>query len=241
MKLGQRLYQSIFPPVFELPQKEQQLLKQMYPEIDWNYVKCCDGMPWFMRYTFAIGTALPDTFNSRHLTIYFKDYSQMPTQQRTAVLVHEALHIQQYQELNSMAKKTSGWGFNRRFIRYYLSWYLQGLYQAFFRDKKKWSEATYFAYRQHPMEIPAYNHEAFFKSHINDYRAHSISVFFQQIPELICRDAQLPKAPAFIFHSIGGLFSLLISVIKPLLELIFLSIALLLGGRKSTAVKDNSE
>jgi hypothetical protein len=231
MKIGQRLYDSIFPPSFKLSPKEQRLLEQMYPDINWDYVRCCDGMPWFMEFTFAIGTALPQTYNRRYLAIHFRNYEQMFSDQRVAILVHEAFHIQQYQELNSMAKNTSGWGFNRRFMRYYIGWYFEGLFQALFKQKKKWSTATQYAYRQHPMETKAYNQEAFFESQMSHYQGHSIGVFFQQIPELICIDAQLPKAPSFLFYLMGSALSFFISIVRPLVELILLPIAFLLGGR----------
>lgn len=228
MGLGQQLYQHIFPPSFELMPKDRRLLEQMYPNIDWSYVQCKDRMPWFMHYTFAIGTALPYSYSSSRLNIYLRQQAQMSTNQRLCILVHEAFHIQQYHDLNSMGKHTSGWGFNRRFIRYYLGWYLQGLYKAFIRDKKTWKAANQYAYRQHPMEIPAYKHEDLFRQQINLYRGHSVNIFFQQMPQLICQHTNLPNAPIPVFYVLATILSILITLAKPIIEVIILPIVLLL-------------
>jgi len=233
MKIGQKLYQLIFPPSFELMPKDCCLLEQMYPKIDWSLVECYSQMPWFMHYTFAIGTALPSTYNSQKVHIYIRDIESMSVNQRLTLLVHEAYHIQQYQELDSMGKKNRGlgWGYNRKFMRYYIGWYFEGLYKAFLRDKKKWADAVNFAYQQHPMEIPAYQQEHIFKQCINLYRGHSVYMFFKQVPEIICHQTPLPRAPTPFFHVLGTIFTLLITIAKPIIELVNWPIAILLGGR----------
>lgn len=235
MFLGQRLYHLIFPPSFQLMPKDCRLLEQMYPKIDWSLVECYSQMPWFMQSTFAIGTALPSTYDHKKVHIYIRDLESLSANQRLAILVHEAYHIQQYQELNSMGttNKRWSWGYNRRFMRYYIGWYFEGLYNAFFKEKKRWSDATNMAYRQHPMEVPAYQQETIFRQCINLYRGHSVHMFFKQVPELICYQTPLPQAPSFIFHLLGSLFTILIMLAKPLIEMINWFIALLLGGRSN--------
>lgn len=235
MKLGQRLYHFIFPPAFELMPKDCRLLAQMYPKVDWSLVNCYSQMPWFMHYTFAIGTALPSAYNNKKVHIYIRALERMSVDQRLTILVHEAYHIQQYQELNSMGEQNKGfnWGYNRRFLRYYIGWYLEGLYKALFKDKEKWSVATNVAYRQHPMEVPAYRQEHIFRQCINLYRGHSVKMFFKQVPEIICQQTPLPKAPSLFFHSLGILLTLLITVAKPTIEIITWPIAFLLGGRSA--------
>jgi hypothetical protein len=233
MNRGQRLYQFIFPPSFELMPKDRRLLEQMYPKVDWSLVACYGQMPWFMHYTFAIGTALPSTYSKQKVHIYIRDIESMSVNQRLTILVHEAYHIQQYHELNSMGKKNRGldWGYNRRFMRYYIGWYLEGLYIAVFKNKKKWSEATNLAYRQHPLEIPAYQQEAVFRQCINLYRGHSVDTFFKQVPQMVCQQTALPKAPSLFFHSLGTFLTFLITIAKPIIEIISWPIAFLLGGR----------
>lgn len=233
MNIGQRLYHFIVPSSFELMPKDRRLLEQMYPKIDWSLVNCYCQMPWFMHHTFAIGTALPSTYDRKKVHIYIRDIETMSVNQRLAILVHEAYHVQQYYELSSMGKANRGfdWGYNRKFMRYYIGWYLEGLYKAFWKDKKRWSEATNIAYRQHPMEIPAYQQEHTFKQYINHYRGHSVPNFFKQVPELICLQTPLPKAPSLFFHVLGIIFTVLITFSKPLIELIHWPFIILLGGR----------
>lgn len=233
MNLGQRLYHFTFPPSFELMPKDCRLLEQMYPKVDWSLVVCYSQMPWFMRYSFAIGTALPSTYCHKKVHIYIRDIERMSPNQRLTLLVHEAYHVQQYYELNSMGKKNNrfNWGYNRRFMRYYIGWYLEGLFKAFFKDKKKWTEAANLAYQKHPMEVPAYQHEHTFKQCINLYRGHSVSLFFKQVPRMVCQQTPLPKAPAPFFYVVGTLFTLLITIAKPIIELVNWPIAFLLGGR----------
>ena len=239
MNLGQRLYQFTFPPSFKLMPKDCRLLEQMYPKVDWSLVDCYSQMPWFMRYSFAIGTALPSTYCNKKVHIYIRDIESMSANQRLAILVHEAYHVQQYYELNSMGKenKSLGWGYNRRFMRYYIGWYLEGLYKAFFKDKKKWALAANFAYRQHPMEVPAYQQEHTFRQCINLYRGHSVSLFFKQVPKMVCLQTPLPKAPTPFFHALGTLLTLLITLAKPIIEIVSWPIAFLLGGRSEKKQK----
>jgi len=238
MKLGQQLYDLIFPPSFALMPKDRRLLEQMYPKVDWSLVNCHSQMPWFMHYTFAIGTALPSTYCSNKVHIYIRDLESLPANQRLSILVHEAYHVQQYYELNSMGKekKFSAWGYNRKFMRYYIGWYFEGLYKALFKDKKKWSEVANVAYRQHPMEIPAYQQEAIFRQCINLYRGHSVQIFFKQVPKMVCQQTTVLKAPAPFFHTLGLLFSILITIAKPIVEIISYPIVLLLGGRSKKEV-----
>lgn len=233
MKLGQRIYNRIAPPLIELRPKELQLLEQMYPDIEWDYVHCYNGMPWFMYYTFAIGTALPHTYRGREIHIYLENYDQLSTEQRLLILVHEAFHIQQYQELNDMGQQSKRWGFHRKFIRYYLGWYFQQLYQLCKSRKHSWASCLQQAYRQHPMEAPAYRHEHLLAQHLALYRGHSVSNLLKQVPKLICTNAQLPARPAFIFYAMGSILALTISIIKPVLEIGLWGIALMFGGRTS--------
>lgn len=232
MALGQQLYNYIFPPRVSLSSKDYQLLAQMYPNVDWTYVWCHNNLPWFMHYTFAIGTALPHFYSRKKLHIYLRDAQAMPSSQRLSILVHEAFHIQQYHDLNSMGRQTSGLGFNRRFMRYYLGWYFQGLYQAFFQDKKTWKASVQHAYRQHPMEIPAYQQEEKFRNYYCLHPKHLATELTKQAPHLVCQQAPIPTAPAFPFHSLATLLTLVLSIAKPLIDSLIAPIAFLLGGRQ---------
>jgi hypothetical protein len=231
MKAGQLLFNSILPPVAKLSRTESDILKEMYPEINWVNVICFEGLPWYMKLSNAIGTALPDSYNRKRVNIYFKKYKDTPVKQRLLLLVHESFHILQYHELGSMNRNNKGIGFNRKFIHYYFGWYFQGLYHSFFKEKMTWSSSKSKAYRQHPMEVPAYNQEAEFEKKISTFYSDESKKYSGRYPELICTDSQLPDSPSFIFHFSGGLLALFISIIKPVIELIIIVVALILGGR----------
>lgn len=234
MKLGQQLYNWVFPLPLDPSIKEKRLLRYMYPSINWDYVRYYNGLPWFMHNSFAIGTALPNAYDRRFVHVYFRDYHGMSPQQRIQVLVHEAFHIQQYQDLDSMSDKTSGWGFNRRFMRYYLGWYYQGLIQAIKSPNRQWSSIGYSAYKQHPMEQSAYTHERNFCSLLPQYQAHMIRVFIEGYPHLICQHAGEASctAPNLLAHILGTITAFIISFIKPTVDLVLIGLAILLGGRK---------
>jgi len=234
MKIGQRIYNSVFPPLFEPSIKEKRLLRYMYPTINWEYVRYYNGLPWFMQNSFAIGTALPNAYDRRTVHVYFRDYHSMSPQQRIQVLVHEAFHIQQYQDLHSMSEKTSGWGFNRRFMRYYLGWYYQGLIQAIKAPNRRWSNIGYSAYQQHPMEQSAYTHERNFCSLLPQYQAHMIRVFIEGYPHLVCQYTgdESCSSPSLLAHILGTVTAVMISIIKPMVDMLLVVVALLLGGHR---------
>jgi hypothetical protein len=234
MPLGQQLYNSVLPPAFELLPKEQRLLHQMYPEIDWSKVEFNAGLPWFMHFTFAIGTALPHSYNGQRVHICLRDKDRRSLNERLCIMVHEAFHIQQYHDLESMTSGSWGWGYNRRFMRYYIGWYFQTLWEALFEDKMTWKDAKQHAYRQHPMERTAYFHEGIFRKNINVYRGHSVIGFFNQVPRLVCTNSHVPAAPHWFFHGLATFVCVLIALIKPLLDALIFPLALLLGGRRGT-------
>lgn len=231
MHLGQKIYNSVFPPSFELLPKEQRLLQQMYPAIDWKKVEFNTCLPWFMHFSFAIGAALPASYNGGKVHIYLRDKDNCSLNERLAIMVHEAFHVQQYYDLKSMTSSSWGWGYNRRFMRYYLGWYFQMLCEGFFKDRLTWKGAQHYAYRQHPMERTAYWQEGIFRKNINSYRGHSVIGFFKEVPSLVCTNSNVPQAPKWFFHVLAAFLCLLIALSKPLLDAILLPFALLLGGR----------
>jgi len=189
-------------------------------------------MPWFMSKSFAIGTALPHSYNRHQLNIYFRDFEGMNSVSATLLLVHEAYHIQQYHDLQSMSDQTSGWGFNRRFIRYYLGWYFQMLMDALLFKRMGLNKAQQHAYRQHPMEVPAYNHENAFGQLLKHFHAHESGTFLQQFPFLVIQKSLLPERPSIGFLFFGSMIALFVGFSKPIIEGIILLVAFVLGGRK---------
>lgn len=235
MRLGQRLYNTLFPPRFELSLRERQLLAGMYPQVNWKRVEFNQQMPWFLHYTFAIGVALPNAYRRSLVHVHLRRLDNLSPEERWCILVHEAFHVQQYYDLNSLDQ--SGWGYNRRFMRYYLGWYFQTLWVGLWRERLPWRQAQNYAYRQHPMERTAYWQEGLFRKYLRVLQGRSVTDFFAAVPHLVCTHSRVPAAPSIGFHGLAILLTLLVSLSKPLLDVCLYPLALILGGR---AVKSPS-
>ena len=231
MRLGQRLYNSIFPPTFELSPLERRLLEGMYPKIDWASVVFNRRLPWFMQYSFAIGVALPNAYNRHLVHVHLRQIDKLLVADRWCILVHEAFHIQQYHDLGSLQNRGWGWGYHRRFMHYYLGWYFQTLWEGYWHKKLSWREAKVQAYRQHPMERTAYWQEGLFRKHLHVFRQRSVEEFFELVPHLVCTHSRIPETPRWPFYGLALVLGLLIALSKPLLDLLLFPIAWLLGGR----------
>lgn len=229
MQFAQKLYRGIFPKSLTLDTKEQQLLEQMYPTIDWTYVRCYQGMPWYMLKNFAIATALPHSYNGKYVNIYFRAYKPN-TFMSTCTLVHEAFHVLQYTDLGSMTKKTWGFGFFRRFICYYIGWYLAKVVQNLFSKEVKLKELNYNSYRYHELEIPAYDYEQVFGEHFHLYQNYDSKHLFKQAPQLILQSSNCLQRPPIWAWLLGSLIALLLAIVKPIADGLVLLVAVLFGG-----------
>lgn len=234
MSLGRKLYQYIHPEAIRLPARSYILLDKMYPNIDWGKVAIYDGMPWFMPRKNIIGTAQPSHFIKRDLGVYFRDFSELSPDHMKSILVHEAYHIQQYHDLQSGID----WGFNNEFMRLYFAWAFQMFFRAIFKKKMKFRTAQRYAYRQHPMEVPAYDHEADFYSQIKHFNAHEVGMFLRQFPSLKVSQAKEVPAPRVFFYFLGSLMVLMIAISRPIIESILTMAAFVLGGYGKQKTKE---
>lgn len=221
MESTNKLDALLHPTPIQLPARTSILLDKMYPTIPWKEVTSYNGLPWFMSKTSAIGTAQPSHFIKTSLGIYFKDFEGLSPNSQKSVLIHEAYHIQQYYDL----KTSFDWGFYNKFMRLYFAWNLQLFFESFFVKRIGWKAAQYHAYRQHPMEIAAYDHEADFHAQINHFNAHEVGVFLRQFPRLIVRQSQPIERPNLFFYGLGTLITLMIAISRPVIESILIVVA----------------
>lgn len=105
--------------------EEKRLLRRLFPTLDWTRVRFHDGLPLLLRWRRADGMVIPLLRIRVHLR------RGLPPARRREVLVHEAWHVLQAQELGSV-----------RFILRYLAE----------------AAATRTFGRGHPLEAPAYEH-----------------------------------------------------------------------------------
>jgi hypothetical protein len=115
-----------------------ELLKSIYPTIDWRRVDFYEGLPWFTPLVapYVTAQALPQFYSLGKYRIYIKKFDE--TQPGcVADIVHEAYHILQYMQI----WKGYGIGFFRGLMVYYNAFFVK------------------YGYRQNPFEIPAYDQE----------------------------------------------------------------------------------
>lgn len=220
-----RFYRSFFSEKINIHAEQQALLKAIFPKLDWQKVTFREGLPWFAQRSFAVGMALPAALSRQGTAIHFAGYHTEHPFSQTVLLVHEAFHIQQYHDLRN---RWIDFGYFRRFMRYYIGWYLAGLWQH-----RRTGDSNQKAYRLHPIEVPAYHYEELFVNCYADFRRLPLAAFLQQHTQLICLHSGSIARPPQWAWALGSLIALLIATVIPLTKALVGSVAWLLtmGGR----------
>lgn len=214
LSFSRRLYRWVFPEIIERTVEVNQLLKKLYPTVNWDTVRFYKGMPWFMIGNFAHAIVLPGTWHYRRIHAYFSKYAPR-TVQGLSTIVHESFHVLQYHDTGR------GIGLLRGFLVYYLADYFQLLFKYGF--KKDWATTNDLAYREHPMEIPAYMQDDEFCSFCIGQQT---DLSIPDIPEhFIKTDCGYQPKQAFPFLLLAIFTVLIFSIIKPLIEILFLVVA----------------
>jgi hypothetical protein len=216
------IFHGIFPRKMELPKDQQELLKQLYPSIKWEQVHFYKDMPWFMLNSFAIATVLPARFSHKQLNVYLQE-REKDEFYNLSTLVHEAYHILQYQELSKRHKEIE-WGFCRAFMRHYIGSFFQLFFKAIFKERKSFSKASYEAYRYHPLEVEAYDQEGRFAILEGEYSSRStLDKFVYHNPQICIKRTNYRKQkPHWLASFFALLLCILISIIRPIIELLLL-------------------
>jgi hypothetical protein len=191
-----------------------ELLKELYPTVDWTRVDFYEGLPWFTPFIapYVSAQALPRFYSFGGYRIYLKTFDESRAQ-CLADIVHEGFHIMQAMQF----WKGYGVGFLRGLMVYY--------------------NALFFThgYRSNPFEIPAYDQEFRFLDYCSKLGFHGI------IPKLPAHPfGPIPKESGLIFTRslfkyegsrlilLGSfLVCLLIALVKPLADVIVFGIGLL--------------
>jgi hypothetical protein len=184
-----------------------ELLKELYPNVDWRRVDFYEGLPWFTPLVapYVTAQALPRFYSFSGYRIYLKAFDETRAQ-CLADIVHEGFHIMQAMQF----WKGYGLGFLRGLMVYY--------------------NALFFThgYRSNPFEVPAYDQEFRFLDHCRQLSYHGLIPKLPQHPF-----GSIPKSSGLIFtHSpfkykgsrlvlIGSfLVCLLIALIKPIADIL---------------------
>lgn len=133
--VSSRVWRWFFPKRIEAPECVLELLRFVYPTVDWSRVSFYEGWPHVTDASDNKAITLPDTYSPHRIHVYFKPGEWNPCSRTgLGLIVHEAFHVLQIQEL------LGGWGLGlaRPFIVHYLAcWPAHG-------------------YADHPMEKAAY-------------------------------------------------------------------------------------
>jgi hypothetical protein len=200
-----------------LPSTDKQLLFLLFPNIDWSQINIVNKLPLYMRNSFAFATVLPHGISSKKLDICFKAY-EAGNNSILFTLMHEAVHVQQYQYLDK--KWRWGFGFFRCFMWHYLGWMISLFVKSIFIKKFNFAKASAFAYRNHPMEIEAYAYEAMFRDSYFMMGGNLEPIILVQLyPGLIRQNSSYKKSPPIWAFSLAIFFSLIITFVKPLVEI----------------------
>jgi hypothetical protein len=132
-----RVWRYLFPKRIDPPECVLELLRFIYPTVDWSRVSFYEGWPHLIGLSPNAAITLPDTYTPHRINVYFRPGRWDPCScAGLGLIVHEGFHVLQISDmLGGM-----GAGFARPFIVQYLAcWAGNG-----------------FDYDGHPMEDAAY-------------------------------------------------------------------------------------
>jgi hypothetical protein len=164
-----------------------ELLRTLYPSVDWRRVDFYEGLPWFTPLVapYVTAQALPRFYSFGGFRIYLKKFDESRPQ-CLADIVHEGFHIMQSMHF----AKGYGLGFLRGLMVYYNAYY-----------------ATH-GYRANPFEEPAYDQEFRFLELCRKHGIHGI-IDVPSPPEIIkIAKEQSLVFPAMTFRFKGNPFAL---------------------------------
>lgn len=152
-KLIETLRQPFFLEKHKVSETTLQLLKDLYPRVDWSRVSFHEGLPWFTPAVapYVTAQALPDFYSLGRYKIYIKKMDESRAQ-CLADIVHEGYHIMQAMEF----WKGYGFGFFRGMMVYYNALFLKH------------------GYRSNPFEVPAFDQEFRFLDYCQRHGLHGI-------------------------------------------------------------------
>ena len=191
-----------------------QLLRDLYPSIDWSRVDFFEGLPWFTPFiaSYVNAQALPQFYSFSRFSIYVRKYDELRAQ-CLGDIVHEGLHILQCMNF------WNGYGFGivRGFTVYYSALFAK------------------YGYRNNPFEVPAYDQKFRFLDFCERHHQHGIkpkidtSVFKNITTDttLVFRKYQFKYEGNYLRLGASFVFCMLVALIKPFIDGLILLIRLL--------------
>jgi|GEM_PF-5844359 len=182
-----------------------QLLKDLYPTVDWNRVDFYEGLPWFTPFiaSYVNAQALPQFYSFSRFSIYLRKFDESRAQ-CLGDIVHEGMHIRQ----GMYFWNGYGFGILRGFAVYYIALFAK------------------FGYRNNPLEEPAYDQKFRFLDFCEKHNQHGIEPeinveTFKNIyeePSLVFRKYQFSYLGNYFSLAASFVFCLLLAFLKPVID-----------------------
>ncbi|NOU19169.1 MAG: hypothetical protein HOO91_16555 [Bacteroidales bacterium] len=212
-------YRWFKPKEIEKPDCVLQLLKTLYPKVNWNKVHFYNNLPWYIPSSKTIAITLPGIYNFTRFNIYFNKNFDPSSYKRLGTMVHEGFHVLQNRDTGIF-----GVGFIRLFMVEYLgSWAM-------------------FGYKNSSMEVDAYEQEKHFNEcykalnkNICDCSTKPPTLNQNALSQLIASYPDLAKNTSGYHYNfdiflaiIGVVLDILIAILLPILEFVLLLVSALL-------------
>jgi hypothetical protein len=182
-----------------------QLLKDLYPTVNWNRVDFYEGLPWFTPFIapYVTAQALPQFYSFNRFSIYLIKFDETRAQ-CLADIVHEGMHVLQGMRF----WKGYGLGMLRGFTIFYSALFVK------------------YGYRNNPLEIPAYDQEFRFLDFCEKHHQHGIvpKVDMSQFKgiykesSLVIKEFKFRYKDNFFLLLIGIFFSTMVAILKPVID-----------------------
>ncbi len=212
-------YHWFKPKEIEKPECVLQLLKTIYPKVNWNNVHFHNRLPWFIPSSQAVAITLPGIYSFNQIHIYFNNNFDPCNWKGLGTIVHEGFHVLQYRDTGI---------FGVGFIRLFMVEYLGG-----------WAM---FGYKNCQIEVEAYKHEEHFNESYNTLNKKICDCStkpptFNQtaLNQLIASYPNLVKNSSGFYYNfdiflpiIGTILDIIIAVLLPILEFVLLLIVAIL-------------
>jgi hypothetical protein len=200
--------EKFFLKKYKIKPSTLQLLKDIYPTVDWNRVNFYEGLPWFTPFIapYVSAQALPHFYSFGRFNIYLKKFDESRAQCLSDI-VHEGLHV--VQGMNFW--KGYGFGMLRGFTVYYSALFVK------------------YGYRNNSFEVSAYDQEFRFLDFCEKHFQHGIEppiniIALKNISQdtsLVFRKYKFHYGENYFLLIASFLFCFLLALLKPLLDVLF--------------------
>jgi hypothetical protein len=224
LDLFTRIKDHFFLKEYHPSGETMQLLRELYPTVNWTRVSFHEGLPWFtpILAPYITAQALPDFYSFSRFKIYLLRFDESRAR-CVAEIAHEGYHIRQAMHF----WKGYGLGFFRGLMVYYSAYFLK------------------YGYRSNPFEEPAYNQEYAFLDKCIQHGSHAVSLKIDknilkkisQEKDLVFKEYKFKYQESKLALIGSFFFCLVMAILKPLFDMVVFLIGSLITAFTSLTSK----